>query len=578
MADNTVQFDQVYTDKLGYTVELTEPATPASGKVETYTDPASGTLACKDENGKKYQMVPLAVVGDAGKILKNVNGVWTPVTGAPTDVGADAAGTVAIHDANSGAHSTLFGGINSHLADIANGGTYGSLEKAVFDAAITQADASVDNTSGTPASYTGLSTSSRWFMQGSDGAKAKIPAGTLITSVQFECKFNTTGTCDIHVEVWEEIGSTLTRVKDVALTIQPMTPMTVKLCDAVAINYVMLHAGYITIRGSTTSGTYPIATSETGKTGYRIADVSSATLSEASIATLSNYWVQGKINATLRSNNILIKRGFAVVNADRLRDYPTIAAAIAAEEENHEIRISPGVYTECVDASTKSVVMRGVDRNLCVLRYANGLYAYPPLSVTRGYIENLSIIADLDGTSQMVGETTTGAYGVHIEDPYGADGMLRFFNCIFKSYFFPGVGMGTRAGGTVIFDYCYFENAQVAGRGKYSNGASENSGSLGALYFHDPIQTPRAGGAKVIFRNCIFKSSLGNAICIYDQMLAGNSVEVEFIDCRIWDAVHGWSNNIWWRYDGSPAPSGSFAGHMTKSVLSYGNSNAQLNS
>lgn len=247
--------------------------------------------------------------------------------------------------------------------------------------------------------------------------------------------------------------------------------------------------------------------------------------------------------------------------------YSTIQSAVNAATEGDIIRVMPGTYVENVQAFTKRIILIGTDRNQCILKSNDGRYDYPPLEVSCGYIENMTIIAEyVNGVSNEINGSTSGSYAVHCENEYGVSKTLELHHCRLKSDFFPALGMGMRKDFTLIIDDCDLENSQISGRGNYST-----AGSLGALYFHDSIGVVGAQHLKV--KDSVFRSALGYSMCVYDMLTAGNTLDCEFINCTFWDVINHFVSNIWWRNETIP-----WGGHFSIAPISHGNTNSQLNS
>ena len=260
-------------------------------------------------------------------------------------------------------------------------------------------------------------------------------------------------------------------------------------------------------------------------------------------------------------------KNFVVVDISGKGDYNSVVEAVANEPENTVIYIKPGIYEGTIQAFNKRIILIGTDRNECILKSKNGLYEYPCVNGSCGYLENLTLYSEYEeGVSNEVDVNTTGAYAFHCENEYGAGKTLEFHHCTLISDFFPALGMGTRKDFTCIIDDCVLENRQTVSRGKYVE-----DGSLGALYFHD--SNGEAGKSRVIVKDSILKSDLENAMCPFTLKKEGNSVTCSFINNVLYSKINKYSNNIWYR-NGNPftEEDGNFS-----IEIGYGNSNNDLN-
>lgn len=264
-------------------------------------------------------------------------------------------------------------------------------------------------------------------------------------------------------------------------------------------------------------------------------------------------------------------RYYVVVDKNGGGDYTSILEAMQSEPENTTIIVNPGIYeqdmTECLK---KSVIVIGVDRNQCIIRDTDGRYGHHPLYVSCGYFSDLTIEAlYVGGVSHELTVSDLGAYAVHrdTDSNYGIGKNIEFHHCNIRSDFFPAIGCGLCKDMTMIIDDCVLENRQIPGRGSYSN-----SGSLGALYFHDA--NGLQGDQFVQMKDCLLKSKLEYAMCPYQvtREPQNNRVFCEFINNVLHSEIGGFTNTIWFRNDPFNEATGIF-----KISIGYGNSIASIN-
>ena len=324
--------------------------------------------------------------------------------------------------------------------------------------------------------------------------------------------------------------------------------------------FTMAKNGFVSIKSSLDSGTFgAYVTSSGNKVLYFNKASSSIDIDASSVLDDAIVCYKLKMYSKVHAS--------VTVKADGTGDYLRVTDAVDNEPENTPILIYPGVYDGTVEAFTKRIILIGMDRNTCIIRSKNGLYRYPAINASCGYISNLTIKSEyVSGESNEVGASTSGAYAIHCENEYGVGKILELHHCILQSDFFPAIGAGLRKNFRLIIDDCELINSQILNRGNYTA-----EGSLGALYFHDT--NGEKGAQSIMVKNCVMRSSLGNSMTIYRAYpyTEGSVVTCDFIGNVLHDAINGYSNNIWERYS-NPFGSGAF-----EIGIGYGNSNSVLN-
>lgn len=151
-----------------------------------------------------------------------------------------------------------------------------------------------------------------------------------------------------------------------------------------------------------------------------------------------------------------------IIGADTLhvgagQQYTTIQSAVDNAPDNATIVVHPGVYNEAVDIASTNKFLKivGLSKKDCVLTYSSGDYYKPPLEMSKGYVENLTIKAT--GTSMDPG-AIQNAYCVHIDYDNEANSSLQFVNCYFENDIRDCVGIGLRENYTLSFVGCTFVN------------------------------------------------------------------------------------------------------------------------
>ena len=199
--------------------------------------------------------------------------------------------------------------------------------------------------------------------------------------------------------------------------------------------------------------------------------------------------------------------------------YTTIQEAVDNAVDGATIHIMNGVYTESVKLieSGKTLHLVGESRDLCVIEYTSGDYNNPPLEMTNGSVENLTIHAK--GTTLSDGSALRG-YCVHIDDDSARGGSLMFRNVSFVNDA-PRecVGIGLRQDYSLSFISCSFKTS-----------------NLQAIYCHEE-QANNVTGQHIEFIDCsIYRNNTGSnggcAILLQQSPgYANNSATIMFQRC-----------------------------------------------
>lgn len=139
------------------------------------------------------------------------------------------------------------------------------------------------------------------------------------------------------------------------------------------------------------------------------------------------------------------------VGADK--KFTTIQAAVDFAKDGDTILISSGTYHEAVDAKTKLLHFKGVDKNTVTLEYENGAYSLPPLEISKGSVENMTIHAI--SQAQVSGEPGK-AYCFHADYDIQIGHTLSFTNVNFINDDYQVIGVGLRNNFTLEFNSCDF--------------------------------------------------------------------------------------------------------------------------
>lgn len=169
------------------------------------------------------------------------------------------------------------------------------------------------------------------------------------------------------------------------------------------------------------------------------------------------------------------------VGADK--KFTTIQAAVNFAKDGDIILISSGTYHEAVDAKTKLLHFKGVDKNTVTLEYENGAYSLPPLEISKGSVENMTIHAI--SQAQVSGEPAK-AYCFHADYDIQIGHTLSFTNVNFINDDYQVVGVGLRNNFTLEFNSCDFVTP------------SDNN----AFYVHDDPIRDNSSNQNLIVKDC----------------------------------------------------------------------------
>ena len=142
-----------------------------------------------------------------------------------------------------------------------------------------------------------------------------------------------------------------------------------------------------------------------------------------------------------------------VVAKDGSGDYSTISDAVSAASDGDTIYIKPGTYHESVKNRNKFLSIIGMSKDECVLEYENGNYGNPPLEMSKGVIENLTIRAI---AQEQQSGAVAKAYCLHADWGAEEDSSLYIENVRFINEDYQTVGIGLRKNYNLEFVKCEF--------------------------------------------------------------------------------------------------------------------------
>ena len=197
-----------------------------------------------------------------------------------------------------------------------------------------------------------------------------------------------------------------------------------------------------------------------------------------------------------------------ILNVGADKKFTTIQAAVDFAKDGDTILISSGTYHEAVDAKTKLLHFKGVDKNTVTLEYENGAYSLPPLEISKGSVENMTIHAI--SQAQVSGEPGK-AYCFHADYDIQIGHTLSFTNVNFINDDKQVIGVGLRNNFTLEFNSCDFFTP---------------SGS-NAFYVHDDPIRDNSSNQNLIVKDCsIVNNGTGATIHMQSQERVGAVAKV----------------------------------------------------
>ena len=165
----------------------------------------------------------------------------------------------------------------------------------------------------------------------------------------------------------------------------------------------------------------------------------------------------------------LPKKVSYVIAQDGSGDFETITEAVSKIPNGSDVHIllKEGVYEEIINLNGKfkNFTMKGVSRDLCIIRNTSGKYKNSPFLISGNFqLENISFQMTTENAGDWIptyGEDvfeTYPGYALHIDsDSYNKEaqsyGLIK--NCNIYSEAFPAVGMGMNKNQKIEFQNCY---------------------------------------------------------------------------------------------------------------------------
>lgn len=295
---------------------------------------------------------------------------------------------------------------------------------------------------------------------------------------------------------------------------------------------------------------------------YFASGVSTHTESElfASLSvTLDGYSAVDRVarqakNATTEGVYIVAKDG----------KYKTINSALLVASAGDTILIMPGTYEEQIDTKNKNIHLVGYNKETCIILDKTGMYNTPPIEISGGSIQNLTIIETGEqSTPSDPGTLPTLAYCIHADWDAMTDNSLLISNCILKCNKRATIGVGARNGFQLTVENC-----------DLWSGVQEDTGHdpRGAFYIHTYQYDTNTTGTKLIMRNNRITCEDSVAICLQDE--GGVHVSCDLENNNLYSAVGGVNDNI---VKGGNNQTVSFSTTLIKEERCYGNNISIIN-
>lgn len=149
---------------------------------------------------------------------------------------------------------------------------------------------------------------------------------------------------------------------------------------------------------------------------------------------------------------ILSKQPFYVIGKDKNSDFSTVTECLSNTDGDITCYVKCGEYEETIACYERTVNIIGENKEYCILCNTSGEYSTPPVWITSGKLENLTIY------SKNIGNVPSrSGYAVHIDLHFNDDLEKRkceISNCIIISDYNNAIGCGTHDGSVYDIHDC----------------------------------------------------------------------------------------------------------------------------
>lgn len=237
-----------------------------------------------------------------------------------------------------------------------------------------------------------------------------------------------------------------------------------------------------------------------------------------------SFIVEDSISQDLK--NVISQKSSNVIKVSKENgDYDSLTLAVENSNDGDVIMVYPGVYdNEKVVNRDKDISIIGLDKTKCIIQNSFNVYGQDPVTMTQGYIANLTIKA-LASDEYIYQDGVSECYCLHI-DTSGDNSNLLVENCNFYSWHWACVGIGLHQNQKIKIKGCEMYNMQddVPNR-RY------------AALFHQR-NADNVDGQELIFENCLMKSKSGKTFN-YQKVGNNSNMKLTMYKNILFDEVNG---------------------------------------
>ena len=237
-----------------------------------------------------------------------------------------------------------------------------------------------------------------------------------------------------------------------------------------------------------------------------------------------SFIVEDSISQDLK--NVISQKSSNVIKVSKENgDYNSLSLAIDNSKDGDVIIVYPAIYdNEKIVNRDKDISIIGIDKTKCIIQNSFDVYGEDPITMTQGYIANLTIKA-LASDEYIYQDGVSECYCMHI-DTSGDNSNLLVENCDFYSWHWACVGIGLHQDQKIKFKGCEMYNMQ-----------DDVSNRRYAALFHQRNGN-NVDGQELIFENCIMKSKAGKTLN-YQKVGNNSNMKLTMYKNILFDEVNG---------------------------------------
>lgn len=225
-----------------------------------------------------------------------------------------------------------------------------------------------------------------------------------------------------------------------------------------------------------------------------------------------------------------------IISQDGSGDFCTIQEGVNNAKNGDTLIIYPGTYNENVEVMGKSINIKGIDKDTCIIQCDTASYRKSPLTIAAGKVSNLTIYGMYSGAvsneltdeeialinSQITGDSwerqkNYSGYAVHIDQNCLYKNEIRFENCKIISENNYCAGIGSRGKCNIAFEGCEF----IA------------LGSGGCIYLHDCTSLDLCGTVGFSLKDCLLTNYLSPYVMSVQSLMPTNTTNFTFQNVRV---------------------------------------------